>query len=335
MGKQTRNARVHEAWPDIAKGIGILLVVYGHVARGVAKAGLPIDKALFEALDALIYAFHMPLFFFVSGYLFWGSVAARGFIALLPSRLALLLWLYVLWSLGHGAVEVLLGRLTNGNLHWAEVLALWQPRAHFWYLYALALLVLVSSAFAWVPERYRAKALFMAATLAFTVPGLGTGWYPLLVASRYLVYFAAGYLLAAYRFKAHRFRSHAQLAHLLWIALAIGWLSLVQQDLLFKMAAAVAGIGLVGLLALVLARHATRVSRWLAGLGAAALPIYLAHILASSGTRIVLHKLLGIDAVWLHLVLGVATGVMLPWALWVLTTRWGRGGWLWALPQRR
>lgn len=327
--------RIHETWPDIAKGIGIMLVVYGHVARGVEKAGLPIDPGFFEVVDALIYAFHMPLFFFVSGYLFWGSVSARGFLAVLPSRLMLLLWLYVIWSLGHGAIEVLLGRLTNGNLQWAEVFALWQPRAHFWYLYALALLVLVSSAFVWVPERYRAIALFIAATLAFTAPGLGTGWYPLLVVCWFLVYFAAGFLLAAYRFRGHKFQPHALLAYLFWVALAIGWLGLVQQNLFFKIAAATVGIGLVGLLSLVLARYAARVSRWLAILGAAALPIYLAHILAGSGARIVLQKLLGVDAVWLHLLLGVGTGVLLPWALWVLTTCWGQGGWLWALPKGR
>lgn len=139
--------RAHEAWPDIAKGIGILLVVYGHVARGIEKAGLPIDPVFFKTVDALIYAFHMPLFFFVSGYLFWGSVQARGYRTVLPGRMALLIWLYVIWSVGHGAVEVMLGRLTNGSLRWADVFALWVPRAHFWYLYALALLVLVTLAF--------------------------------------------------------------------------------------------------------------------------------------------------------------------------------------------
>lgn len=37
---------------DILKGIGIILVVLGHVTQ---------DKQVFQ----LIYAFHMPLFFFV------------------------------------------------------------------------------------------------------------------------------------------------------------------------------------------------------------------------------------------------------------------------------
>jgi fucose 4-O-acetylase-like acetyltransferase len=327
--------RIHETWPDIAKGIGILLVVYGHVARGVEKAGLPIDKNFFEVLDALVYAFHMPLFFFVSGYLFWGSVAARGFRSVLPSRLALLLWLYVIWSLGHGAIEVLLGRLTNGNLQWAEVFALWQPRAHFWHLYALALLVLVTAAFAWVPDRYRALALFACSTALYTAPGLGTGWYPLLVVCWFLVYFAAGFLMASHRFKRDSIRSHAWMALLFWVAMCIAWVAAASQDLLLRLVFSTVGIGLVGSVSVLLAKYTRKVSRGLAFLGSIALPIYLAHILAGSGVRIVLQKMLGIDAVWLHLLMGVGSGVLLPWALWMLTTRWRTGGWLWALPKGR
>ena len=42
---------------DIAKGIGILLVVWAHIL-------------LVGWTHRFIYAFHMPLFFFISGYLF-------------------------------------------------------------------------------------------------------------------------------------------------------------------------------------------------------------------------------------------------------------------------
>jgi acyltransferase len=44
-------------WIDIARGIGILLVIYGH--------GLNADSYRF-----IIYSFHMPLFFFLSGVVF-------------------------------------------------------------------------------------------------------------------------------------------------------------------------------------------------------------------------------------------------------------------------
>ncbi len=44
-------------WIDIAKGIGIILVVIGHVSQN-------------EFLNYFIYSFHMPLFFILSGYLY-------------------------------------------------------------------------------------------------------------------------------------------------------------------------------------------------------------------------------------------------------------------------
>lgn len=47
-----------EPWIDILRGIGILLVVLGHTTNLPAPA------------QAFIYSFHLPLFFFLSGYLF-------------------------------------------------------------------------------------------------------------------------------------------------------------------------------------------------------------------------------------------------------------------------
>jgi len=50
--------KVRENWIDWAKSIGIMLVIMGHYGMG--------DKIY----GTFIYAFHMPLFFIVSGYLF-------------------------------------------------------------------------------------------------------------------------------------------------------------------------------------------------------------------------------------------------------------------------
>jgi len=50
--KQTRST-----WIDIARGIGIMLVVYGHALSA-------------DSLRFIIYSFHMPFFFFLSGLLF-------------------------------------------------------------------------------------------------------------------------------------------------------------------------------------------------------------------------------------------------------------------------
>ena len=60
---------------DIAKGIGILLVLIGHIDWGN------------YILTNTIYSFHMPLFMMVSGYLFHFTVNKYTFFANLKSRI--------------------------------------------------------------------------------------------------------------------------------------------------------------------------------------------------------------------------------------------------------
>lgn len=329
-----RNAgilRRHEKWPDVAKGIGIILVVYGHVARGIEAARLPIDPVFFGMVDALIYAFHMPLFFFVSGYLMWGSISAKGHRQVTVSRTVMLLWLYLLWSVGHGSLEVLLGRFTNGNLDWPDVFALWLPRAHFWYLYALALMVLVAGASSLLPARLRLPGLITFSALLFAWPGLGTGWYVLLVTSWYLVYFTLG-MLAAWLLSEDMLKASATeiFASLTLASVSVLTLALL-SDRGVQLILALGGVFVIGCVAVVLPRSSPRAASWLAYLGSMALPIYLAHIIAGSGVRIVLQRVFLVESVWLHLSLGVVAAVLLPVLLCKLSTRLG-AGWLWSPP---
>jgi acyltransferase len=71
-------------WIDTAKGIGILLVVMGH-------------NTLPKGLEVWIFSFHMPLFFFLSGYVFNPS-KYRAFSELLNKKAASLLIPYFFFS---------------------------------------------------------------------------------------------------------------------------------------------------------------------------------------------------------------------------------------------
>ena len=56
------------AWIDIAKGIAIILVVFGHVITNGQSSDL-LHLPVWTIIHNTIYSFHMPLFFFISGYL--------------------------------------------------------------------------------------------------------------------------------------------------------------------------------------------------------------------------------------------------------------------------
>lgn len=76
-------------WVDILKGVGILLVVFGHMT----------PKATF--VNDFIFLFHMPLFFFISGFLFksnpnLGAYAKKKAIQLLIPYFSFLCLLYLI-----------------------------------------------------------------------------------------------------------------------------------------------------------------------------------------------------------------------------------------------
>lgn len=136
--------RLH--WIDVAKGMGIMLVVYGHVMRGLVSAGLAPDSPTFQVVDSVIYSFHMPLFFFLAGIFLDQALAKRGVGGVVLSKVDTILYPYLVWSLLQGFIEVLLARYTNGATEAGDVLALlWAPRAQFWFLYALFQIFIVSA----------------------------------------------------------------------------------------------------------------------------------------------------------------------------------------------
>nr|MBF0682940.1 acyltransferase family protein [Pseudomonas sp.] len=154
------------AWVDYAKAIGIILVVYGHVARGVFNAGLPMDEELFVLVDSIIYSFHMPLFFFLSGLFFYDSLMKRGTGGLIVNKVDTIVYPFIVWSLLQGFFEAALSNYTNGQVTVTEVLSLlWEPRAQFWFLYAL-FMVFVLSAFVYAKADRR---FFLPLLLVFAV----------------------------------------------------------------------------------------------------------------------------------------------------------------------
>lgn len=47
-------------WIDVAKGMGLVLVIWGHL----------LYRSTWEMVNRAIYSFHMPMYFVLSGYLY-------------------------------------------------------------------------------------------------------------------------------------------------------------------------------------------------------------------------------------------------------------------------
>ena len=127
-------------WLDAARGLAIVLVVFGHVLRGLEAAGEAEGAAWVGAADLALYSFHMPLFFFLAGLNVRAALArgARGFTG---DKLWTVVWPYLLWSTVQGSAAALAAGATNGERAWSDLLRIgWAPIGQFWFLYALAVL---------------------------------------------------------------------------------------------------------------------------------------------------------------------------------------------------
>lgn len=123
---------------DVAKGIAIILVVFGHAERGLVAAGVMSDSALLHSIDYAIYTFHMPIFFFISGLFF--RTRPLGDPKPWIDRVIRIAYPYVLWSLVLGGIQIALSGsgATNNPMTVSRLLAIaWWPISPFWFLYAL------------------------------------------------------------------------------------------------------------------------------------------------------------------------------------------------------
>lgn len=140
-------ARNREIWADVAKGLAILFVVYGHAYRGLREGHVLSDSQVWAIVDYVIYTTHMPVFFFVTGY-FFDAAIRKGGREFWSGRMAVLVWPYLLWSFLQLEAQRLgdVLKLTNGSPDPYRILAiLWDPISPFWFLHALIGALVVST----------------------------------------------------------------------------------------------------------------------------------------------------------------------------------------------
>jgi fucose 4-O-acetylase-like acetyltransferase len=312
-------------WVDFARTVGITLVVYGHVAKGLQSAGIGPSGAAADIPVSMVYTFHMPLFFFLSGLFFLPSLERHGVGGLLRGKLDTIVWPFLLWSLVQGAVEVQLSAYKNDPTTWAQVFSLlWQPRAQFWFLYALfAILVMAALYFRAFP-----RGLVVALLIAL-VAYLRLQWVPdvapLLLASQGLVYFVIGIGFARHADVERLARPGVVLALLgaaaccqLLFHFTYG-LRNSDRGLTLLLVALVSIAATVALSALC----ARRPSRLVSLLGASTMAIFVLHILTGSGARMLLQRVLGVESFAVHLVVGMAAGLFLPIVIAAVAQRLG------------
>jgi uncharacterized membrane protein YcfT len=319
-------AQARVAWADLAKGLTIVLVVFGHAVDGVNTA-VPLEPWLFDALKLPFGQFRMPLFFFVTGLFAAGSVR-RAWPEFADRTLLPLVWVFLVWNVLQYAARMTFAGFANHPADPLEILYFSvQPINVTWFLWALILLYALLRV-----GRDMPPALLAALTASLAATTLPIDHYALEQTSHFAVYFVLGYALAPVM-RAWQARPEGRVV-LLWLA-GYGALCVlllaghVREVPVLDLAVRCYGIGLV---ILGCAWTASRVRLgWLVGVGRYTLPIFVMHTIFTAGARETLLRL-GITAEPMLLILAATlAGLVLPLLLHAAARRVG-APWLFQRP---
>lgn len=142
-------------WIDSLKGFAISCVVLGHVVITVNV--VEEHQALLKALEKVIYSYHMPLFFMISGMTFSIAYGNSESGERRNAQALNLAMLYVIWSVMTGLVKYAMPGYVSMDVKLTDLLCIfWKPIGPQWYLYVLAVFYLL---FGNLQIRHRAAAL--------------------------------------------------------------------------------------------------------------------------------------------------------------------------------
>jgi len=294
-------------WIDTARGLGIVLVVYGHVLRGQFHAGLLAWTPAIGLQDRAIYAFHMPFFFLLSGLFAGAQIRPRG--EFVRRRLVTIVYPYILWSVVQTVLTMGAGHLANAH-HSLSDLALigTNPIGQFWFLYVLAMVQLLLL----LP-----RPLFLLMVPVGVAGFLLFGNGPLLArAAWYLPFFATGVLLGRSGLEAALRTARQGVAWLVLGGSSFATLLVVMPLLTGVVAGltqyALAGAGIIATLGF--ARLLGDRIALLPALGMASMGIFVLHVICAAALRAGLEKI-GMSEPAIAVPLVTAGGLLIPLAI--------------------
>jgi fucose 4-O-acetylase-like acetyltransferase len=328
---KTDNTRLD--WIDYAKGIGIIFVVFGHVIKGLNSAHL-IDPTFYYYAVNLIYSFHMPLFFMLSGYFFLASLNKRGNKSFLITKLETIAYPYLIWNTIQTFIEMQLSSVTNSHINKEMSLAfLYKPQAQFWFMFALFFINVFSLLLFNISKKWGVILSIIVWIIYYTF-NLKADIFDKTLAN--LIYFTVGIALSVYpQFIVQLLRNkYLLLLNLICFCFSLYIYFNYSHKLLYnQIVPQLSGSFII----IYIGKMFSEISwlKFLEILGINSMIIYLVHILAGSGTRIILSKVFHITNSPIHIILGTLAGLIVPLLFYRFVKKTRYLVWLFVLPSQK
>lgn len=298
-------------WIDLAKGYTILLVVIGHVLLGLLNSNRFSEHT--ESLSfiiGVIYSFHMPVFFILSGYTYgykknetfrdYGKSISKKFLSLSVPYVVFSIIMFLLKYIGQSEVR-------NG-ISIEHLLNIYKAPIDFlWFLYTLFFIFVIAELLDLFIKNE--KVVFLFFIIGFIVFNIfPTDVYFIQRTMIWGVFFYFGKILSS---KSHILNSNKLFTFnsIAFICYVIIWslisnLEKTNYDALGILGTCGAVFGSMMVLSLFNKVKSGKLYSYFVKVGLISLPIYLLHNAIASVTRIMLLKI-GITSFVLHLCIGL------------------------------
>lgn len=134
---------------DQIKGYACILVAFGHVIMGIRKSGIS-TPYIMKTTESFIWTFHVALFMFLSGYVFYitgGWKSKGGKSKLILHKFINLGIPYFVFSIIYILINSSISSVNNSS-NIRDIFLLWEkPVAQYWFLYALFYLFVIWTVF--------------------------------------------------------------------------------------------------------------------------------------------------------------------------------------------
>ena len=305
-------------WLDSAKGFAIVLVVLGHMVMGINTAGMfPESREWLEMLIRLIYSFHMPLFWTISGYTFYLAYCRerKERFGRYKNQILNSIYIYFLFSTVQWVIQFILSGVVNTKVSVSDLLLMpIRPMAPFWFTFVMIFYYVFFYAFEMVKLPEGAKLVIIALLSMLGNPLDFDIVIPIRILLLHMLYFYLGIYFA----KRKSMVADSKIAMTVLLA----------SSALFLVAEAVFDIPYIPLISDVLIPAAIglcffnlfyrfttdKYSRQLSFLGRYSLEIYVTHCIITAGCRVLLNKA-GVQNCWVMVIVGTVIAVAVP-VLW-------------------
>lgn len=305
-------------WIDYAKGITIFLVVYSHVLIGIYNSNFDIYYPFYIHSIKFMYSFHMPVFFLLSG-IFAIKSSSIPFSNFLLKKLKTIIYPYLLWSLIQGCIYALMSPFTNFKFNFGELPSTiaFYPLMQLWFLYVLFFIHILFFFINKISGKYNYHILFTTAFIMYFLSGYITIHVVSKVSHFFLFYVLGAILSLEFNFTKYLNLNRLQI---LCFAITLAIAQFMIVDLNGRIdyignplqSLFLACIGIVFVISTSIYISKKQNMRFILDIGKLSLPIYLMHILAIVGFRIILNKIFGINDILVHILIGTLVGLWLP-----------------------